>query len=483
MSQVVVRIAPSPTGDPHVGTAYIALFNYVFARKHGGRFILRIEDTDRARSTVESERAILRALRWLGLEWDEGPDVGGPAAPYRQSDRTELYQRYTRELLEKGRAYYCFCTAERLEKMRKEQQSRGQSPMYDRLCLSLTEAERQAKLRSGEKAVVRLRIPDRESTAVVDALRGEVVIKNNTIDDQVLLKSDGFPTYHLANVVDDHLMGVTHVIRAEEWLVSTPKHVILYEAFGWEPPVWVHMPLLRNADKSKISKRKNPTSLDWYKAEGYLPEALVNFLGLMGFSMPGDREVFSIEEMVREFTFERIALGGPVFDLEKLAWLNGVYIRRLSADELARRLCDGFVTPGWDQGLVRRSIPLVQERLRTLKEYADRVRFIFEDLPGYDPALLIPAKKGRPLKTPAETREALDRAAAVLGELADWTSDAIEQRLRILAEETGWKPADLFMALRVAVTGSTVSPPLTASMEVLGRERSVRRIAEAAERL
>lgn len=473
MSRVVVRIAPSPTGPPHVGIAYIALFNYAFARKEGGKFILRIEDTDRERSTRESEQAIIRALKWLGIQWDEGPDVGGSSAPYRQSERVELYRKYADKLLGSGWAYRCFCSAERLERMRKAQAGRGEPKKYDRFCLSLTPEEIEEKLRSGKKFVIRLRVPDREFTSFNDIIRGEVSVKNETIDDQVLLKSGGFPTYHLASVVDDHLMGVTHVIRAEEWLISTPKHILLYEAFGWEPPVWVHMPLLRNPDRSKISKRKNPVSLDWYRDQGFLPEALLNFLALMGYSPPGGREIFSLEEMIKTFSFERVRKAGPVFDLRKLEWLNGAYIRELSEDELARRLNE-FVREGWDKSLVRSTVPLVQERLKKLSQYQELVEFLFVDELHYDPQLLIPKRKRS-----EETEGALRASVEALREFDEWQWSLIEARLRELCGRLGWKTRDYFMTLRVAITGSTVSPPLTQSMELLGRRKSLDRLQKA----
>ena len=334
---VRVRIAPSPTGDPHVGTAYIALFNYVFAKKHGGQFILRIEDTDRARSTPDSEAAILRALRWVGVGWDEGPDVGGPCGPYRQSERSEIYKTEVAKLVASGAAYRCFCTAQRLEEMRAA--SKGKSFVgYDGHCRGVDRAESDRRAAAGEAFVIRMAMPKTGETVFTDRLRGEVRFDNTQIDDQILLKSDGFPTYHLANVVDDHLMGITHVIRAEEWLSSTPKHVELYKAFGWQAPEWIHMPLLRNADKSKISKRKNPVSLDYYRAAGFLPEALLNYLGTMGWSISGDREKFTLAEMIDVFTFDRMSLGGPVFDLVKLSAMNADYLRALDDDAVVARL-------------------------------------------------------------------------------------------------------------------------------------------------
>ena len=315
---VRVRVAPSPTGDPHVGTAYIALFNLCFARRSGGKFLLRIEDTDQARSTPESEQAIFDALHWLGLDYDEGPDVGGDFGPYRQSERSEIYQRKIRKLLDCGHAYCCFCTTERLAEVRQAQKAEKQRIGYDRHCRDLDPAQAEKRVAAGEPHVVRLAVPLEGETTFHDMLRGAITFQNAEIDDQVLLKSDGFPTYHLANVVDDHLMEITHVCRAEEWITSTPKHVLLYNAFGWEFPEFVHMPLLRNKDRSKISKRKNPTSLYWYRDQGYLPAALLNFLGLMGYSMPDGREVFNLQEMIDSFSWERVTTGGPIFDMEKL---------------------------------------------------------------------------------------------------------------------------------------------------------------------
>ena len=435
----VVRIAPSPTGDPHVGTAYIALFNYCLAKTRGGRFVLRIEDTDRTRYDATSEAKIFEALRWLGLAWDEGPDVGGKNGPYRQSERTALYRQSAEELLAKGAAYRCFCTEERLEELRATQRAMKVPPGYDGLCRRLSAADSRAKFESGAKWTVRLAVPKEGSTAFHDDLRGDVTFENRTIDDQVLLKSDGFPTYHLANVVDDHAMGVTHVIRAEEWIASTLKHVLLYRAFGWEPPRWMHMPLLRNADKSKISKRKNPTSLIWYRDQGFLPEALLNFLALMGYSHSGGKEMFPISEMLSDFDATRISTSGPVFDLEKLKWLNGEYIRAMPEEDLARRISDHFLRrlrtrAGEDPGnpvlqwlesndgharegefgeIVRRAVPLVRERIRTLEEFAPLAACLFrEEVSGYAAEDLVPKKRSL-----SEVRDALGVAAQRLSEL------------------------------------------------------------------
>ena len=475
---VRVRIAPSPTGDPHVGTAYIALFNYAFARKSGGKFILRIEDTDRTRSTLESEAAILRALRWAGLQWDEGPDVGGPFGPYRQSERFELYKTHAQMLIDRGTAYRCFCTPERIEELRQKQKAEKQNTGYDGLCRGVPRQESDRRAAAGEPHVVRLAMPKAGETVFRDRLRGEIRFANAGIDDQVLLKSDGFPTYHLANVVDDHLMGITHVIRAEEWISSTPKHVVLYEAFGWKPPEWVHMPLLRNKDKSKISKRKNPVSLDYYRDAGILPEALRNFLALMGWSIAADREKFTLEEMVGAFDLDRVSTGEPVFDLVKLQDLNGQYLRDLTPEQLTQKLVE------WKLGapFMSRVTPLLRERMRTLADFVQMGDFFFTGDLALEPLKDQLVPKGR---TAADV-------AGILGEYLERMDDPgdgqkriefrdqpLEEFSRAFCEKNGWKPKELFSALRVAVTGKAATPPLFACLEVVGRELARKRVRNA----
>src|SRR3954465_13423793 len=378
---VRVRIAPSPTGDPHVGTAYIALFNYAFARQQGGKFVLRIEDTDQTRARGDSEQMIFDALRWTGLSWDEGPDVGGPFGPYRQSERAAIYKEHAAILLAKGAAYRCFCTPERLKKVRLQLEAEKKNPGYDRHCRDLDPADGARRAAEGEAHVVRMKMPLTGDIIVKDELRGDIKIPAEQVDDQVLIKSDGLPTYHLANVVDDHLMEITHVIRAEEWISSTPKHVVLYQAFGWEPPQFIHMPLLRNADGSKISKRKNPVSLNYYKDVGILPHALLNFLGTMGWSFGGDREKFTLAEMVEVFTWDRISLGGPGFNLEKLTWLNEKYLHELSIDELA----DRAIAWRLNKDYLRQVLPLVQKRIRKLDELIPATEFMFSGDLDYAP--------------------------------------------------------------------------------------------------
>jgi glutamyl-tRNA synthetase len=464
---VRVRIAPSPTGDPHVGTAYIALFNKAFAECHGGRFVLRIEDTDQTRSTPESEAAIFRSLGWLGLNWHEGPDVGGPYGPYRQSERLPIYREHAELLVARGMAYHCFATAEELEEMRRTQKERGAKQPYDRRYRDLPAEEVAARLAAGQPYVIRLKMPLDGATIVHDELRGDIVFQNEELDDQILLKSDGFPTYHLANVVDDRLMEITHVIRAEEWIPSTPKHIQLYRAFGWEPPRFVHMPLLRNLDKTKISKRKNPVSLEYYEAMGILPEALVNFLGRMGWSMPDEREKFTYADMVANFDFKRVSLSGPIFDLDKLDWLNGLYLRELSTDALIERL------RGWMLGdtFLKTAVPLVHERMSRLSDFVPKTAWLFGE-----PALL-PAEsyvpKGREKQ---DVHAILTKVAELVDAQRTWTATALEAVFREFCEREGWKPKDLFMTLRLVATSSTTTPPLFDALAAIGKARTQARL-------
>jgi glutamyl-tRNA synthetase len=465
---VRVRIAPSPTGDPHVGTAYIALFNYVFAKKHGGQFILRIEDTDRARSTADSEAAILRALRWAGVTWNEGPDVGGPCGPYRQSERSEIYKAEAAKLLASGAAYRCFCTADRLEQMRAA--SKGKSFVgYDGHCRTIDRAESESRAAAGEAFVVRLAMPKTGETVFTDRLRGEVRFDNTQIDDQILLKSDGFPTYHLANVVDDHLMGITHVIRAEEWLSSTPKHVELYKAFGWQAPEWVHMPLLRNADKSKISKRKNPVSLDYYRAAGFLPEALLNYLGTMGWSIAGDREKFTVAEMIEAFTFDRMSLGGPVFDLVKLSAMNADYLRALDDDSVVKRMRE------WRLGddYLKQLVPLVRQRMQRMDEFLPLTEFFFSGDLDYSAVAKDLVPKNRTAK---DVTDCLLGFVEVLDVQRDFSHAALEAVTRAFAEKVGWDAKELFMVVRMAASARKATPPLFETLAVLGRDLTRRRL-------
>ena len=473
---VRTRIAPSPTGDPHVGTAYVALFNYALARRSGGSFVLRIEDTDQQRSNAVSEAMIEEALSWLGLAWDEGPDVGGPVGPYRQSERSAIYREHVDRLLDSGAAYHCFCTRERLDELRAAQKTAKAQLGYDGLCRKLDPAEARRRAASGEAHVVRLRTPEDGEIRVHDLLRGEISFASEQVDDQVLLKSDGLPTYHLANVVDDHLMGISHVIRAEEWISSLPKHVLLYRAFGWELPIFCHLPLLRNPDHSKISKRKNPVSLNHYRRAGILPEALVNYLALMGWAMPDERDQFTLAEFVDSFRLEDVSLGGPVFDRQKLVWLNGKYIRDLERDELLARLRG---EPLSDDYLLQ-ILPLVQERIETLTDFIAYASFFFVGDVEYEGSALpkLVARGRTPPQTAKGLRVLLEE---YLDPILQWSPETVEEAMRGFCADHEWAPKELFMPVRVAVTGRTATPPLFETMGVLGKERCQWRLRQAIE--
>ncbi len=484
---VRLRVAPSPTGDPHVGTAYVSLFDLAFVRRHGGQFVLRIEDTDRARYVDDSERQIFDTLHWLGLHWDEGPDIGGQFAPYRQSERLSTYVPYVDQLLADGHAYHCWCTPERLAEMRAEQQKAKIPTGYDRLCLGKSEVERAALPGFSPASVVRMLIPDDPGdvpTTFTDLIRGEIHAPRP--DDQVILKADGFPTYHLAVVVDDHEMGITHVVRGEEWISSTPKHLLLYRWLGLATPQFAHMPLLRNTDRSKISKRKNPAArLSWFREQGYLPEALLNFLALLGYppiTEPDgtEREVFDFAEFSANFAWDRVNPVGPIFDLDKLNWLNGHYIRALDGGDLAGRIVEflqraGTLPAAPDPGqveMVRRATPLVQERMQLLSESVGMLGFLLVD----DDSLVV-EDDARGQLTP-DAAAVLDAAIPALQGISDWEHDAIEATLRsALVDGLGLKPRVAFTPVRVGVTGRRISPPLFESMELLGRESSLARLA------
>lgn len=472
---VRTRIAPSPTGDPHVGTAYVALFNSCFARQHGGKFILRIEDTDRARSTLESEQAILESLRWLGLSWDEGPDVGGDKGPYRQSERGELYRTHAQLLVDRGHAFECFCSAERLETLRKRQLAEKGKVGYDGLCIGLSKEEVTRRKQAGEPYVVRMKVPASGVCVVNDLLRDPVSIEWQQVDMQVLVKADGMPTYHLANVVDDHLMEITHVLRGEEWITSAPKHLLLYQYFGWEPPVLCHLPLLRNPDKSKLSKRKNPTSIGYYRRMGYLPEALLNYLGMMGWTMPNGEEKFTLEQMAQSFDIRRVSLGGPVFDLAKLSWLNGRYIREdLSTADLADRLVRWAINREYAEPILK----LVQERVEKLSDVLPKVAHFFSPPPPLSEESFAHKKL-----TQDEVRKILFFAQQRLDGVRSWQADALKAELTILAEQMGLKIRDLLFPLFVAISGHSVSTPLFETLQILGPDLSRTRLREALEAL
>ena len=468
---VRTRIAPSPTGDPHVGTAYVALFNMAFAHSQGGQFLLRIEDTDQTRSTKESEQAILDALHWLGLEWDEGPDNGGPNGPYRQSERSDIYSKYANQLLEDGHAFRCFCTSERLDELRKTQMAEKQQQGYDGHCLHLSQEEIPRRLENNEAHVVRMKIPTEGECIFNDMLRGDISIEWSQVDMQILLKADGMPTYHLANVVDDHLMSITHVIRGEEWINSAPKHILLYEYFGWEKPVFCHLPLLRNPDKSKLSKRKNPTSILFYQRMGYLPEALLNYLGRMGWSMPDEREKFTLSDMLNAFDITRISLGGPVFDIEKLSWLNGMWIREELTDE---QLADRLQEWALNRTNLMAFLPFAKQRMETLSDLAP--------LGSYLVSGMLPLTVEQLMSSGLEEEqllEVLQFSLWRLERLQQWERDKIFNELKSVADAMEIKLKPFLSPLFIAIAGTNASISVMDSMQLLGPDMSRARLRHA----
>lgn len=473
MTPVRTRIAPSPTGDPHVGTAYIALFNRCFARQHGGQFILRIEDTDQLRSTERSETDILNALEWLGLDWDEGPGREGAYGPYRQSERKDIYAEHIKTLLDNGTAFHCFCTAERLDTLRKEQMEAKLQPGYDGHCSHLSKEQVQSKVAAGEEYVIRMRVPAEGNCEFYDLLRGEVSIAWTQVDMQVLMKSDGMPTYHFANVVDDHLMEISHVIRGEEWINSVPKHVLLYEYFGWTPPIFCHMPLLRNPDKSKLSKRKNPTSINYYRDMGFPAEALVNYLGMMGWTMPNGEEMFSLEAMESAFDISRVSLGGPVFDIEKLNWLSGKYLRESGSDE---EFVSRLLTWAKESDRLSPIVPLLRQRVERFSDVAPLINYFFSG----DPALTQDSFAHCKLDDD-ELSKSLQFTLWRLESLGDWGRDSVEEALMTLAANLDIKVRDFLAPLFIAISGQTVSLSVIDSIAVLGLDITRARLRSAIE--
>jgi glutamyl-tRNA synthetase len=475
MSQTIrTRIAPSPTGDPHVGTAYIALFNLCFARQHKGQFILRIEDTDQARSTSESERDILNSLRWLGLEWDEGPDVGGPYAPYRQSERKNDYRAYAEQLLAQGDAFYCFRTPEELEEIREQRKAAGLNPGI-KGDLELPEAEVKARLERGEPYVIRMKVPDEGTCVIDDMLRGRIEIDWSQVDCQILLKSDGMPTYHLANVVDDHLMAITHVIRGEEWINSAPKHQLLYQYFGWQMPVLCHMPLLRNPDKSKLSKRKNPTSINYYERAGFMPEALLNYLGRMGWSMPDEREKFTLYEMIEHFDLTRVSLGGPIFDVEKLRWLNGLWIRESLDDQAFMERVKKWA---FNEAHIAPMIEHIKSRVETFSDIAPLAGFMFSGL------LNLSAESFEHKKLePFDVKRVLQFSLWTLEAQRHWNKETIFEDIKALSKKMNIKMGDFMQPIFIAIAGTPNSWSVVDAMAQLGPDMSRARLRDALDKL
>lgn len=470
---VRTRIAPSPTGDPHVGTAYIALFNLCFARQFGGQFILRVEDTDRVRSTPESEQMIFDSLRWLGLEWDEGPDVGGPHGPYRQSERGEIYAEYAQQLIDAGHAFKCYRTAEELDELREARKSAGMHLALKPADLALPAEEAARREQQGWPFVVRMKVPSDGTCVIEDMLRGAIEVEWGQVDAQILLKSDGMPTYHLANVVDDHLMGITHVLRGEEWINSAPKHQLLYDYFGWQMPVLCHMPLLRNPDKSKLSKRKNPTSINYYRRMGYLPQAVINYLGRMGWSMPDEREKFSLDEMMAEFDIQRVSLGGPVFDLEKLTWLNGVYIREDLDD---RGLLNALREWAFNEAYVSKILPQVRPRVETLSDVVPLAGHFFAGQPDIDEDSFSGIQLDR------ETLLKLLQFLVWRFEtLSSWHKETLLAEVKLLSSHFDLKMKAFLAPVFVAITGSSSSTSVMDAMAILGSDMTRARLRHAIE--
>jgi len=476
LGNIRVRFAPSPTGSPHIGNIRTAIYDWLLARHVGGTFILRIEDTDRNRYVPGSLEEILESLRWLGLKWDEGPEVGGQYGPYLQSERLDLYAKYAQQLLDEGKAYRCFCTSERLAELRKEQEARKQATGYDRLCLSLTPNE--IEQREGLPYVLRFKAPETGQTRFEDIVRGEIAFENNLLDDFVIIKSDGYPTYQFANVVDDHLMEITHVIRGDEWISSTPKHLLEYEAFGWQPPKFAHASSILGSDRSRLAKRHGSVAFLEYREKGFLPEALLNFVALLGWSPGEDREVFPPDELIARFTLEGLVKNAAIFDVQKLEWMNGVYIRQAPLDRIAN-LCLPYLqevglvskSPSPEQlEYVRKIVALEHERLKVLSEIVELTRFFFEGEPEYE-------ENGRKKwLDQAYVPDLLRRLIERMQGLSDWTHDGIEEAVRQVGEEMGLSGGQVIHPIRVAATGRTVGPGLFESMAVLGKDRVLARL-------
>ncbi len=477
LHQVRVRFAPSPTGFVHLGSLRTALYNYLFARHHNGKFIVRVEDTDQARYTEGAVENLLATLEWAGLEYDEGPEIGGPVGPYFQSQRLEIYARHAAELISKDQAYRCFCSEHRLQNMREEQTARKKTPKYDGLCRKLNSAESELRSRS-EKFVIRMKIPEDGDTSVEDIIRGTVTFQNVQLDDQVLIKSDGFPTYHLANVVDDHFMEVTHVIRGEEWLLSTPKHVLLYNYFGWPMPVFAHLPLLLNPDRSKLSKRQGDVAVEDYRAAGYLPDALVNFVALLGWNRGDDQEIFTRQELIDSFSLERVGKAGAIFNREKLDWMNGIYIRNLSEEaycNLARAELEQKNLDTGDPGTNRLIALAVRNSLNSLGELADRAGLFFSDRIGiYSPDALHWVRE-------STSKTVFKSLLKELEKIDQVDLNGFKQLMKQVQDETGIRGKELWMPVRAAMTGLTEGPELPVVIEIHGRDKMVRFLKQAME--
>jgi glutamyl-tRNA synthetase len=475
-TEIRVRFAPSPTGYPHLGNIRTALFNWLFARHYHGKFILRIEDTDVTRKVEGAVETIIDSLQWLGLDWDEGP--------YFQSQRLPLYQEAAHKLIAQGHAYLCYCSPQRLAQMRQEQIRRKQPPKYDHHCRELTQQQRAELEATGITPVIRFKTPLEGKTSFTDLIRGQVTFQNNTLDDFILLKSDGYPTYHLANVVDDHSMAISHVLRADEWLSSTPRHVLLYHALNWQPPQFAHLPMILGPDKAKLSKRHGATTITEYQKQGYLPDAMINFLSLLGWSLDDKTELLTREELIKHFTLERVGKTAAVFNTDKLGWMNGVYLRKLTPEQFTiyatpflQRDLPPEVNRPLDNSYISRITPLIQERARTLADAPQLADFFFVDELEYDQSLLIKGMDASSATKAIET--SLNRLKPV--EL--WDADSLEGLFHPLTTELGLTTSKFFGLLRVAITGRTASPPLFQTMAVLGKERCLKRLNKALQKI
>ncbi|MBT6325258.1 MAG: glutamate--tRNA ligase [Bdellovibrionales bacterium] len=469
--KIRTRVAPSPTGDPHLGTAYIALFNYCFAKQHNGEFILRIEDTDQQRSSKKSEQEIFNSLRWLGIDWDKGPDKTDELGPYRQSERSDLYKKFAHQLVESGHAFYCFASESELNEMRELQRAKGDQPRYDGRGLKLTQDEIDENLKEKVPYVIRMKVPESGSCKFTDYLRGDIEIPWENIDMQVLLKADGLPTYFLANVVDDHHMEISHIFRGEEWINSAPKLLKLYEYFGWEPPTLGHLPLLRNPDKSKLSKRKNPTSINYYKEMGFLPEAVLNYLGRMGWSMPDEREQFTLSEMIESFDMKRVSLGGPIFDIEKLRWLNGLWMREsLTQDELINR----FASWKLNHETLKNILPLVRPRIETMSDLSEIAGHFLSGIPTYETELLTSGKVEQDT-----IKQSLQFFVWELEEAREWNKEVIFSIAKNISNFHELKIKDFLVPVFIAITGKKSSTSVIDAMEILGSDMSRARLRYA----
>jgi glutamyl-tRNA synthetase len=471
---VRVRFAPSPTGSLHIGSVRTTLYNYFFARQNVGTLVLRIEDTDQDRLVAGAIDSIYDGLHWMNIAWDEGPREGGPHAPYVQSERLPMYQKAAQDLIDKSAAYFCFCSKERLAALRAQQAARKEITRYDRHCRNIVPAEAAERAKT-EPHVVRLKVPDEGAIAVDDLVYGRVEWPIETIEDQVLLKSDGYPTYHLAVVVDDHVMGITQIFRGEDWLPSTPKHLLIYKAFGWAVPPIAHFPNVLGPDGKKLAKRHGATKVEQFRADGYLPEAMVNYLALIGWSPGTEEEVFTMDELVQRWRIDQVQKSGGKWDRDRLDWFNGVWIRRLSEDVLLSRL-DAYIPAEWDRAVIAKALPLMRERMRTLVEGRELVRFLFTEGFDYDANALVPKKQDR-----GAAARALARATAALRAVSPFAHAEIEAALRKLAEELGWHIKDVSHVVRAATMGGPVGLPLFESLELLGKERALKRLDRAAE--